>query len=319
MTTALAAPDAPVGVEWTALGCLVRLVVTQPGDLDVAREILIDELAAIDRACSRFRSDSELASLDMSAGGPVRVSPLLAEAVAAALYAAELTDGEVDPTVGSAMQAVGYDRDFRFVMPDGPAIEIVRRPVPGWRQIDLDLASGTLKIPAGVQLDLGATAKAFTADRAARRIGHAIRAGGVLVGLGGDIATAGQAPPGGWNVRVQDITGPVDGAAPGPVETIALHAGGIATSSTAARRWIRGGQVLHHILDPRSGVPVASCWRTVTVASSTCLDANIASTASVVRGGSAPAWLAARGSAARLVATDGTITRTPGWPPEDLR
>jgi thiamine biosynthesis lipoprotein len=99
---------------------------------------------------------------------------------------------------------------------------------------------------------------------------------------------------------------------------VALHSGGLATSSTAARRWRRGGDVLHHILDPRSGLPAAPVWRTVSVAAATCTDANVASTAAIIRGDAAPGWLGRLGLAARLVAESGAVLTLGGWPPERL-
>jgi thiamine biosynthesis lipoprotein ApbE len=282
--------------------------------LEAAREILVTELAAMDLACSRFRDDSELVRLGDGSGRPEVISPLFGEALGAALHAADLTDGDVDPTVGTAMAAVGYDRDFAHIELDGAAITVVRRPVPGWRRIVLDRASSTVTVPEGIRLDLGATAKALVADRAARAVAEAIGGRGVLVALGGDIAVGGEPPVDGWSVRVQDVTGPVGRPPAGPSQLIALHSGGLATSSTTARRWVRGGVVMHHILDPRNGAPVASSWRTVSVAAPTCLEANIASTAAIVRGEPACDWLTRRGLAARLVDVDGAVKVLPGWP-----
>ncbi len=305
----------PAAAEWVALGCLVRLVVTDPVALEQARLVLVDELAALDAACSRFRPDSELARVDAANGRPVPVSPLLAGAVCAALRGARLSDGDVDPTLGAEMAALGYDRDFELVTPDGPPVRVRRRAVAPWRRVVLDEATQTLTVPPGVRLDLGATAKAFGADRAAHRIAS-ILGTGVLVALGGDIAVAGAAPSAGWSIRVQDVTTPVDAPPPGPHVHVAIRDGGLATSSVTARRWVRGGRVMHHILDPRSGVPVASPWRTVTVAAADCLDANIASTASVVRGHAAVGWLDRLGLSARLVDETGAVTTTGDWPEE---
>jgi thiamine biosynthesis lipoprotein ApbE len=300
---------------WTSLGCLVHLTVTEPGTLDAARALLEADLAALDAACSRFRPDSELARLDQAAGQPVPVSPLLAEAVAVALRAAELTGGDVDPTVGEAIVAAGYDRDFTLVPADGPAVNLVVRAVPGWHQVRLDHGSRTLTMPAGVRLDLGATAKAWTADRSAARIATTLDTG-VLVGLGGDISVAGPAPEGGWRIRVQDVTGHPDEDPCGPATVVAITGGGLATSSTTARRWRRGGSVLHHILDPRTGLPPAPVWRTVSVTAATCADANTASTAAIIRGDAAPGWLARLRLPARLVADSGRVETVAGWPAE---
>ncbi|MFG2134262.1 FAD:protein FMN transferase [Streptomyces sp. NPDC048751] len=300
--------------EGRALGTGVRLVVTDPALLDSCDLLLARHLAEVDAACSRFRTDSELAALDGTAGRPVRVSPVLAEALAVALRAAETTDGAVDPTVGSAMDAIGYDRDFTLVREDDRPVRLAVRRAPGWRRVRLDPATGTVAVPEGIRLDLGATAKAWAADRAARTLAAAAGCG-VLVSLGGDTSVAGEPPAGGWQIRVQDVTGPVDETpARGPYATVGLRGGGLATSGTTARRWRRGGHDLHHIVDPRTGLPVRSPWRTVSVAAATCADANAASTAALVKGAAAERWLTRRGLPSRLVAHDGTVVTTPGWP-----
>jgi thiamine biosynthesis lipoprotein ApbE len=308
-----ALPDtAPAGASWRALGTLVHLLVTEPSHLDQARQLLTADLADVDVACSRFRLDSELCSLN-STGRPTEISPLLAEAIAVALRAARLTGGDVDPTVGAAMSTVGYDRDFAQVEADGPAIKLAVRHVPGWRQVRLD--GRTLTMPAGVRLDLGATAKAWAADRSAAKIA-ARTGGGVLVSLGGDIAVAGPPPDTGWQIRVQDVTGLPGDPPAGPYARIAIRDGGLATSSTAARRWRRGGDVLHHILDPRTGLPAEPVWRTVSVAAGSCADANAASTAAIIRGRRALGWLAQLGLPARLVDATGAVFTVAGWPAE---
>jgi thiamine biosynthesis lipoprotein ApbE len=300
--------------DWRALGTSVRLVVTDPALLDSCNLLLARHLAEVDAACSRFRTDSELAALDASLGRPVTVSPLLAEALAVALRAAEATDGAVDPTVGSAMNAIGYDRDFTLVREDDRPVRLTVKRAPGWRMIDLDRTTGTVTVPAGVRLDLGATAKAWAADKAAAMLAE-VAGCGVLVSLGGDTAVAGEPPAGGWNIRVQDVTGSVDETPThGTYATIGLRSGGLATSGTTARNWRRSGHELHHIVDPRTGLPVRSPWRTVSVAAATSADANAASTASLVKGAGAERRLTRLGLPARLVAQDGTVVTTPGWP-----
>lgn len=180
--------------DWRALGTGVRLVVTDPALLDSCNLLLARYLAEVDAACSRFRTDSELAALDAASGRPVTVSPLLAEALAVALRAAEATDGAVDPTVGSAMNAIGYDRDFTLVQEDDRPIRLTVKRAPGWRTIGLDRTTGTVTVPAGVRLDLGATAKAWAADKAAAMLAQ-VAGCGVLVSLGGDTAVAGEPRP----------------------------------------------------------------------------------------------------------------------------
>ena len=303
---------------WSAIGTTIRIVVTDATKLRAARALLTDDLAALDAACSRFRGDSELIRLEASAGQPTWVSPLLADAIRAALRGARLTDGDLDPTLGRAIEMLGYDRNFASVPVQGGAIRVTVRHVPRWRQIELDETTGLLTLPAGVRLDLGATAKARAADRSAERIARVLGCG-VLVSLGGDIAIAGVGPLDGWPIRVQDITGDPSAPNEGPAGVIAISAGGLATSSTSARRWARGGDLMHHILDPRTGRPADSDWRTVSVAAGSALDANIASTAAIIRGERAPGWLVGLGLPARLVAVDGSVTTIAGWPKDGTR
>ena len=317
MTTDAAGPvTGEASASWRALGTGVQVTVTDGRHLAAARAMLEADLAAVDLACSRFRPDSEIVALDrVTGGGPAEVSPLLAEAIAVALRAARLTDGDVDPTVGAAMNAVGYDRDFSLVAREGPAVKLTVRTIPGWRQVEFDERAHLLRLPPGVRLDLGATAKAWAADRAATRIATATGSG-VLVSLGGDVAVSGRAPDGGWRIRVQDVSGRPEDPPTGPSAVVAIRTGGLATSSTAARRWRRGGDILHHILDPRTGLPAAVVWRTVSVAAATCTDANIASTAAIIRGRAAPAWLTELGLPSRLVDEAGRVHTVAGWPTE---
>jgi thiamine biosynthesis lipoprotein len=236
---------------------------------------------------------------------------LLIEAVAASLRAARLTDGDVDPTIGEALMALGYDRDYALVGAAGPPrIQIV--PVPGWRTIKLDAEAGTIRLARGVRLDLGATAKALAADRAAEAARRAAGCG-VLVSFGGDIALAGPPPNGGWRVRVtDDHRSDVDV----PGQWITLESGGLATSSTAVRTWATDDGFAHHLVDPATGRPARGIWRTVSVAAGSCLDANIASTASIIRGDRALAWLQSLRLPSRLVTADGVARHIAGWPEE---
>ncbi|HET7420667.1 MAG TPA: FAD:protein FMN transferase [Candidatus Dormibacteraeota bacterium] len=294
-----------------ALGSSLRVIVTRPESLRAAKAAVDEVVAAIDAAASRFRPDSELSLLNGKPDLVVKVSPLLARAIAAAMRGAELSDGAVDPTVGSAVRLSGYDADFASIPPDGAELRIVAERIPGWRAVRFSESARTVVVPRGVELDLGATGKAFAADLAAEAAARAISGGGVLVSLGGDIAVAGEAPAGGWLIQAsEDSTAPI---AEGE-ETVAITSGGVATSGTTVRRWIRGGAVLHHIIDPATSRPVNSCWRTVTVVAATCVDANIASTAALVMGRAAIAWLESQSLSARLVDNEGVVRRVAGWP-----
>jgi thiamine biosynthesis lipoprotein len=131
------------------------------------------------------------------------------------------------------------------------------------------------------------------------------------VSFGGDLAIAGEIPAGGWRVLVAEDSS----AAPdGPGEVIAIRDGAIATSSTTVRRWQRGGVALHHLIDPRTGLPAHGPWRTVSVIAATCVDANAASTAALIRAESGPTWIESLGLAARFVGHDGQVLRVAGWP-----
>jgi thiamine biosynthesis lipoprotein ApbE len=315
-------------VTWEALGTSVVLRLTDSAALANTRAQVERELDAIDRACSRFRADSELSRVNASAGRPVQIGELLMDALELALRAAELTGGDVDPTVGRALELAGYDRDWRLLThredhaeddPPRSGASIDRTPRPdtitvrrlsGWRTVTLDRGRACVQVPRGVRLDLGATAKGWAADRAAHVATQASGCG-VLVSIGGDIATSGAGPAGGWRIHVTDDHRSQPTA---PGQTITILSGGLATSSTTVRRWRHEGRTMHHIIDPRTGAPARTCWRTVSVAAASCAEANIAATAALVNGTAAAGWLAERGLPARLVDHYGRILYVGDWP-----
>ena len=282
--------------------------------MEEAHHLLAAELDAVDAACSRFRADSELSRVNHARGRPVRVSPLFAEALAVALDAAEVTEGDVDPTCGQSLVRLGYDRDFARARRHTSPLRHPPMPAGGWRRVRLDLERLEVRIPAGVWLDLGATAKALAADRAAAAI--RVAAGcGVLVNLGGDLRVAGDPPEEGWRVGIADDADfDASTASIQPRQVVMINDGGLATSSPLGRAWRRGGADLHHIIDPATGRPARSCWRTVSVAAASCVDANIASTAAILRAERATGWLNGLRLPARLVRHDGTVVTVAGWP-----
>ncbi|MCL2733118.1 MAG: FAD:protein FMN transferase [Actinomycetia bacterium] len=299
-------------VSFPALGTTAELLTTDASRTGIALTVLRSELAAIDAACSRFRGDSELARVNASAGTgrPVPVGALLAEAIEVAMRAARLTGGAVDPTVGPAAVALGYDVTFTRIARTGPAPRL--HPAQGWQSITWDPELRLVRLPAGAALDLGATAKALAADRASRAAAAAAGCG-VLVNLGGDASTAGPAPDGGWRIAVAD-----DHAGPAGPHTpvVTVRSGGLATSGTAVRTWERGGRTVHHIVDPATGDSAPAVWRTVSVAAADCVDANTASTAAIVLGEGALDWLRETGLPARLAGADGAVAYLNGWPLE---
>lgn len=305
--------DATTADRFGVWGMDALVAATARDRLPVARAAFDAEVAAMSTACDRFCPESELTRLNAAAGRPMVASALFAEVLVEALRVAEATDGTVDPTVGGALIAAGYDRDLDEVRRrDGvPCLPAV--PATGWRQVELD--DGIVHIPPGTVLDLGATAKALAVDRAAAHAASAAGCG-VLVGIGGDLAARGTPPHGGWRVRVtEDHRAGPDAAA----QVVTITAGGLATSSVTVRRWTRGGRPMHHLIDPATGTPVDPYWRTVTVAAATCLDANAAATSAIVRGPGADSWLAAAHLPARLIGRRGDTVTVAGWPAAEAR
>jgi thiamine biosynthesis lipoprotein len=238
-------------------------------------------------AFSRFRADSELSRVNR-AHRVAEVSPLFADVLARALAAAAATGGLVDPTLGRALEAAGYDRDFA-ALDDGDPRPLEPAAPGRWRE--LELVGRLLFRPAGVTLDLNGVVKGLAADRALELL-----AGPGFVAAGGDVAVRGSAvvalPDGETSVRVSE--------------------GGIATSGTGKRRWSRGGRAQHHLIDPRTGRPSRSRWLEVTVAAGSCLAADVAAKAAYLLDGDGPAWLEEHGLPGRLVGPAGVV-ETAGW------
>lgn len=294
--------------RFDAFGSYGFLAVRRPEALAAAVRLAQTVVADVDATCSRFRGDSDLSRVNRHPGEWVEVHPLLVAAVRAAYDAADRSDGLVDPLLGRSLVTLGYDRTFdRLVEVAGSPPGPPAAPTPGaWREIRVE--DDRVRIPAGTALDLGATAKAWAADLVAEAIEQEVGEPAV-VSLGGDIRVA--APDGlSWRVAIADH--PEDTGRPECL--VELAAGGLATSSTRVRRWTRGGVARHHLLDPRTGLPADELWRGVTATGPSCLAANTASTAAVVLGGQAPAWLDAHDVTARLVSADGTVVATRGWP-----
>jgi thiamine biosynthesis lipoprotein len=235
---------------------------------------------------SRFRPGSELVRVNAAPSAAVRVSALFARALRVALHVARATGGLVDPTLGEALEHAGYDRDFARLPEDGD----LGPGVPS-RLRELRLDGTILRRPPGLVLDLNGVVKALAVDEAAA----SLPARG-FVSAGGDLAVHGAVDvglPGGGAVRVVS--------------------GGLATSGVATRRWRRGGEEQHHLIDPRTGRPSRSPWRQVTVSGASCLDADAAAKAAFLLGERGPAWLDARGLPGRFLAHDGEVVETRLW------
>ena len=294
-----------------AIGTTNTILTTDPGALEAAVGIAQRHLRDLDRAVSRFRPDSEvslLAARARRAPAETFVSPTFAAYLGAALRVARLTGGLVDPTVGGAVVASGYDDDLAVVRSRPDFHETRVAGVPRWHTVHLNLSARRVGVAPGTLLDLGATAKAHAADTIAHLLADEL-SGGFVVNLGGDVAVSGTLPPEGWSIGIDDADGITR-------QVVKSTGQAIATSSTQRRVWTADGVQRHHIIDPRTGHTAAAVWAQVSCAAATCLEANAASTAAVVLGAEAPTWLTLQGIPARLDAVDGRVVTTSGWPSE---
>lgn len=297
-----------------AIGTTNSVLVTRPEVLADAVLVAQRHLREVDRAVSRFRPDSEvslLAARARRAPAEAFVSPTFAAYLEAALRVARLTGGLVDPTVGSALAAEGYDGDLDLVRSRHGFHQVRVAGVPRWHSVHLNVSGRRVAVAPGTLLDLGASAKAYAADRIAARLAETLP-GGFAVNLGGDVAVSGELPEHGWAVGIEDASGATR-------QVVTSTGQAIATSSTQLRVWDTDDGPRHHIVDPRTGRTAPVVWSQVSCAAATCLEANAASTAAIVLGADAPAWLTAQGVPARLETPGGRVVTTPGWPDEASR
>lgn len=321
-----------LAITFAAIGTTCRLVVTHPSALIPAQTMAMRHLAQLDRAASRFRPDSLVSLLGKQAQqGPVDASidRLLTDYLQASLRVARLTEGLVDPSVGAALIQRGYDRDMEQVRQRNGDLLADPAPaqLPGWQQIELDVQASRLRLPQGLVIDVGASAKAHAADTIAAQLQQYFP-GGFLLDLGGDIAVSGEAPAPGWRIGITDpyalqqnsglAQGKARFSAP-TVQTVVSTGQAIATSSTQLRTWSSATAAHHHILDPRTGQSAQPVWLQVSVAAANALEANAASTAAIILGHEAPQWLQQRGIAALLAGADGRLHVSGSWPQTDLR
>jgi thiamine biosynthesis lipoprotein len=288
------------------------LAVTLPGSADMAsarraERILMAEVTRLEQVASRFRADSEISRVNRAAGQWVPASALLVELVEVALAAADSTGGMVDPCLGRQVDAAGYRSwaagDVAVLETELPAAF----PAGSWREVEV--SNGRVRIPVGVALDLGATAKAWLADEVAERIADELGLD-VIANMGGDLRVIAEAP--GWVVSA-------DHEVPGlPERAIQMTDGGLATSGQGRRRWLTTAGPAHHLIDPRTGRSADTGWWAVSALAASATAANVAATAGMLLDGDAPAWFADRGLHGlftRWSGSGGATARTVGqWP-----
>jgi thiamine biosynthesis lipoprotein len=274
-----------------AMGSDVRLLIgpplrrTAPAPIDAAERerAFVLEFA---RRLSRFEPDSDLSALNRDPRATVPAGQLLRTAVRAGLWAAERTDGLVEPTLVRALERAGYATSLDGMRPaslrealDAAPTRQPARPDPQsrWREVIVDDEAETVLRPAGVRLDTGGTGKGLCADAVAVRLGGYTR---FLVDCGGDIAVGGigaQLEP--YEVAVEHpFTGEMIG-------TIRLERGGVATSGLNVRIWQRAnGTYGHHLLDPSTGQPAWTGLVGVTALGSSALEAETLSKLALLGG-----------------------------------
>lgn len=289
-----------------ALGTEIEVIVTDAEQLPAVVGHVQRRIDAIDRTFSRFRLDSELNRLEQLPNIRQPASPRFLELLELALRAARATDGWFDPTIRDALEAAGYDRSIERIEDEGPGESRPAMPAGHWDRIRFDRERRWVILPEGVRLDFGGIGKGFAVDDALRTLSphHC----GVLVNAGGDLAVRGPAPAGGWLCDISAEAGTR------PEATIAIHEGALATSGLGRRQWVRDGARLHHLIDPHTGAPGASPWRSVTVAARECAAAEVAAKVAWLKGDDGPGWLTGLGLAGRFVALDGTTATTGTWP-----
>lgn len=275
--------------------------------LPFAEDRLHHWLDVIDRACNRFRADSELSRLNQ-AEGDVVLSVEFVRALVAARRASQLSGGLCDPTVLTSLEALGYDRDYD-TLGDVEDTPVELRPAPGFAALGFDEVARTVHKTPEWRIDLGASAKALVADLVADDVA---RAGGVVVEIGGDVSARGRGPEGPWVVGIA-ATLTITGSEP----RITLENGAIATSSNDVRTWRRGQKIIGHIIDPRTGLSAVSPFAAATVIDTDCVAANAFATAALLWGEDAAWHIAQAGRSARLVRHDGTIEFVGAWPREE--
>jgi thiamine biosynthesis lipoprotein len=290
-------------------GLTGTLVTEHEHQMELAEERLSHWLCEFDAACNRFRDDSEISRLNARAGESVAIGATLELALHTALLASDVTGGLCDPTVLPSLLALGYDVDYDELTQRHDTVLGAPVPALGIDAVDLDVERHVVTLAPGCQLDVGASAKALVADLVANEVAVS---GGVVVELGGDVAVRGRGPEGLWAIGLSDSLD-VRGTEP----RVAIHDGGIATSSTTTRTWRAGGRLVNHIVDPRTGSFSEGPYATATVSARSCVLANAFATAALLWGEDAAFHVAQAGWSARLVRRDGTVEFVGGWPNDE--
>jgi thiamine biosynthesis lipoprotein len=246
-------------VTFRAMGSEIRLIVGEPGpngidpiDAVAGTKAFVEEF---EQCLSRFRPDSELCALNSYVGDVVPASPLLRDAVAAGLAAAERTGGLVDPTLVDEIEGAGYvdsregsaSADLRTALLMAPERKPARPdPARRWAMVEVDEQAGVIRRPGGVRFDSGGIGKGLAADLIAERLAGQTR---FVIGCGGDLRVGGTLPERQEVLVEHPLTGAQD-------RRLYIESGAVASSGINVRVWRReDGRFAHHLIDPRTGEP----------------------------------------------------------------
>jgi len=211
---------------------------------------------------TRFKETSELSALNRSAGNWISVSPEMLDLLLVALECHHATNGIFDPAILPDLQAAGYTKSFDQLLEHSadlsPKLNRGSRSNP-FAAIEIDSLQGRVRLPKGMQVDLGGIAKGWIAERAAHKMAEHTSACGV--NAGGDMFLIGH-PQGreNWEVALEDPRNPIQ-----DLMILLVDGGAVATSSVIKRSWIQGEIKRHHLIDPRTGEPAETPWLSVTV------------------------------------------------------
>ena len=275
--------DGLLHLDFFAMGCPCAIALEGP-DAAATAAAAIAEVERLERAYSRYRSDSIVSAINQAAqrGGMIDVDDETAALIDFAFELHHRSGGLFDITSGLLR------RLWNDEVTEPPAahalaaiLEKIGLDKVGWTRPRLAFAQ------AGMELDLGGLAKEYAADRAAA-LCRSLGATRGIIDLGGDLALFGANPDGSpWRIGVADPSHPSRAAA----TLFVPGCGGVATSGDYRRFWQFGGRRYGHILNPRTGWPVEGLL-SVTVVSGNCLEAGAVSTIAILKGEEGARWLA---------------------------
>jgi FAD:protein FMN transferase len=303
-------PDGMVRDEFRAMGTAIHLLLPIKQARE-ASQVVRQLFVTWEETFSRFLPTSELSQLNQRSGTAVLVSQLLFDVLQTALAAAQQTNGLYDPTLLQQLLSAGYDRSFDTLPAQQPERSGIVEPGGAWRDVQLDPILRLVTLPAGVGLDFGGIAKGMAVDAALASLKQ-LSLDTALVNAGGDLAVMGL--PDGystWSIAIQGLK---------TSWLLPFHHGALATSSIARRHWQQGTIQRHHLLDPRTGEPARSSLWSVTVAASTCMQAEVATKAVYLLGlQQGKDFLTEHALAGFLLHKDGSWSTAGSWPAELMR